>query len=113
MVHTELKKQVDVELLLQPQCSDEDIKEATAWVLRSLAAEEDDWYWRKMPSNQALLRVPPTLQHIVHSVTRCDVQEDNLCGVLACHVWCIVIYRDDTKWLATGGTTAAHRAVAR
>lgn len=76
-----MKKQVDVELLLQPQCSDDDVSEATAWVLRALVAE-DDWYWRRMPSNQ-LLQVPPTLQHVVHSVSRCDMQE-NLCGVLAC-----------------------------
>lgn len=76
-----MKKQVDVELLLQPQCNEEDIAEASAWTLRALAAE-DDWYWRRMPSNE-LLRIPPALQHVVHSVMRCDMQ-DTLCGVLAC-----------------------------
>ncbi len=81
-----IKQHVDVEVLLQPQCTEEDAQKATKWVLDTLSHQEhDDWYYRHPPGQPLFPAIPPSFKHIIHSIHRCDMQE-TVCGVLACQV---------------------------
>lgn len=77
-----VKQHVDVEVFLQPQCTDEDAGKAAKWVLETLQ-QQDGWYYAS-PCNP-LLRIAPCMERKIHSIYRCDMQ-DTTCALLACQV---------------------------